>query len=71
MNVVDSIDISKTSIAVSPQWIGSIGDNLSAQWVENDFGCPTGTDVGVRTFTFTAGGNNTLSNDVSFSVVVP
>ncbi|RYU11554.1 hypothetical protein [Nocardioides iriomotensis] len=71
LNVIDSIDVTTTSVAVSPQWIGSTGDNLSAQWVENDFGCPAGTDVGVRTFTFAAGGNNTLSNNVSFSVVVP
>lgn len=71
LTLVDSIDPATTSAVVGVQWIGSVGDNLSAQWVDNAFACPAGTDFGVRTFTFAAGGNNTLSNAVSFSIIVP
>lgn len=69
--LADSIDPATTSAVVGVQWIGSFGDNLSAQWVDNAYACPAGTDFGVRTFTFAAGGNNTLSNAVSFSIIVP
>jgi hypothetical protein len=71
LTLADSIDPATTSAVVGVQWIGSSGDNLSAQWVDNTFACPAGTDFGVRTFTFAAGGNNTLSNAVSFSIIVP
>jgi len=58
--------------AVTVEYGNSTGDNLSAYWQDATGGndCAAG-QFEVRTYTFTAGGNNTLSNNVGFTIVVP
>lgn len=58
---------------VTVEWGESSGSNLSAYWREHPLGnsCPSTTQFEVRTYTFTAGGDNTLSNNVAFDIVVP
>ncbi len=58
---------------VTVEWGESSGSNLSAYWREHPLGnsCPKTTQFEVQTYTFTAGGNNTLSNNVAFTIVVP
>jgi hypothetical protein len=59
--------------AVTVEWGSSSGSNLSAYWEDQTggpFDCPAG-QFEVRTYAFTAGGNNTLNNSVSFTIVVP
>jgi len=58
---------------VTVEWGESSGSNLSAYWREHPLGnsCPNVTDFEVRTYTFTAGGDNALSNNVAFDIVVP
>jgi len=62
-----------TAPSVSVEWGTSSGNNLSAYW-ESATGGPYDCAAGqfeVETFTFTAGGNNTSSNNVGFTIVVP
>jgi hypothetical protein len=58
---------------VTVEWGESSGSNLSAFWREHPLGnsCPNTTDFEVRTYTFTAGGDNALSDNVAFDIVVP
>jgi len=58
---------------VTVEWGESSGSNLSAYWREHPLGnsCPSTTQFEVRTYTFTAGGDNQLSNNVAFDIVVP
>jgi len=59
--------------SVSVEWGTSSGNNLAAYWESQDFGgndCPAG-QFEVQTYTFTAGGDNTLSDNVGFTIVVP
>jgi hypothetical protein len=56
--------------AVSIEWGNSSGSNLSAYWDSQPNGCAAG-QFEVRTYTFTAGGNNTVSDNVDFTIVVP
>jgi hypothetical protein len=59
--------------AVSVEWYFSHGSNLSAYWESETDGphdCAAGS-FEVRTYSFAAGGVNTLSDDVSFTIVVP
>jgi hypothetical protein len=59
--------------SVTVEWGESSGSNLSAYWREHPLGnsCPSTTQFEVRTYTFAAGGDNTLSNSVAFTIVVP
>jgi hypothetical protein len=65
------IDASRTAPVVTVDWDNSSGNNLAAYLSKSAHGCPTGTDLGVRTFTFRAGTANALSNLVAFTVLVP
>ena len=58
---------------VTVEWGESSGSNLSAYWREHPLGnsCPDPAQFEVRTYTFTAGGDNALSNNVAFDIVVP
>ncbi|ABL83225.1 MULTISPECIES: hypothetical protein [unclassified Nocardioides] len=67
----DSIDPDTVAPAVSVDWDKSAGANLAAYLSKSAAGCPEGSDLGVRTFTFTAGGSYKLANAVAFTVVVP
>jgi hypothetical protein len=66
-----SIDASRTAPVVTVDWDDSTGNNLSAFVSGSAHDCPTGTDLGVRTYSFKAGKANSLSNVVAFTVLVP
>jgi hypothetical protein len=59
--------------SVTVEWGQSSGNNLSAYWRSHSLGnsCPNSADFEVRTYRFTAGGDNTLSDNVAFTIVVP
>ena len=65
------IDASDTAPVVTVDWDNSSGNNLSAFLSKSAHGCPTGTDLGVRTYAFKAGKANALTNVVAFTVLVP
>jgi hypothetical protein len=58
-------------VIVTPEWDSSSGFDLLAYHSASAFGCPAGTDVGVRTYVFAAGGTPVLSDNVDFYVWVP
>lgn len=66
-----SIDPARTAPVVTVDWDNSSGANLSAYLSKSAFGCPAGTDIGVRTFAFKAGKPNRPTNTVAFTVLVP
>ena len=47
------------------------GANLAAYISKSANACPEGSDLGVRTFSFTAGNPYKPANTVAFTVVVP
>jgi hypothetical protein len=65
------IDPATTAPVVSVEWDDSSGNNLFAFLSKGASGCPAGTDFGVRTVNFEAGGNNLPSNSVAFTIAVP
>jgi hypothetical protein len=72
LNLSDAtIDSSTLAPVVGVDWDNSSGANLNAFASLSANGCPAGTDVGVKTYTWTAGGNNTASNSVAFVIAVP
>jgi hypothetical protein len=58
---------------VTVEWGESSGSNLSAYWREHPLGnsCPDPAQFEVRTYAFTAGGDNALSDNVAFTITVP
>ena len=66
-----AIDPAATAPVVGVDWDNSSGANLAAYLSKSAHECPTGTDLGVRTFSFVAGANNKPSNTVSFTILVP
>jgi hypothetical protein len=56
---------------VGIDWDNSSGANLAAYVSKSAHGCPEGTDLGVRTFSFTAGNPYRPADTVAFTVVVP
>jgi hypothetical protein len=67
----DTVDPATTAPVVGVDWDVSSGSNLAAYLSKSAYQCPAGTDLGVRTFAFTAGGDNLPSNTVGFTVLVP
>jgi hypothetical protein len=67
----DDLDPAKTSPVVTVDWDDSTGANLAAYLSKSAHDCPEAADLGVRTFTFTAGRPNKPSNNVAFTVLVP
>jgi hypothetical protein len=61
-----------TAPVVTVEYGNSSGDNLAAYWDDGTGGnsCTAG-QFEVATFTFTAGGNNVLSDNVAFTIAVP
>lgn len=66
-----ALDASRTAPLVTVDWDNSSGNNLSAFLSKSAHACPTGTDLGVRTYSFKAGKANALTNIVAFTVLVP
>jgi hypothetical protein len=65
------LDPAKTSPVVTVDWDDSTGANLTAYLSKSAHDCPEGSDLGVRTFTFTAGRPYKPSNNVAFTLLVP
>lgn len=66
-----SLSAATAPVIVTPEWDSSLGFDLLAYHSAGAFECPAGTDVGVRTYQFAAGGAPVLSNNVDFYVWVP
>lgn len=67
----ETLDASTAAPIVTVDWDNSSGANLSAFVSKTAYGCPSGSDVGVRTFVFKAKGPNKPSNLVAFTLLVP
>lgn len=65
------LDPARTSPVVTVDWDDSTGANLTAYLSKSAHDCPEGADLGVRTFTFTAGRPYKPSNNVAFTILVP
>jgi hypothetical protein len=66
-----ALDSATTAPVVSVDWDNSSGSNLAAYVSKSADKCPAGTDLGVRTFSFTAGESYKPANTVAFTLVVP
>lgn len=67
----DTLDPLTTAPVVSVDWDNSSGANLAAYLSKSAHGCPTGTDLGVRTFSFASGGDFKPADTVAFTILVP
>lgn len=67
----DSLDPATVAPLVTVDWDKSAGANLAAYISKSANRCPEGADLGVRTFSFTAGNPYKPANSVAFTVVVP
>ncbi len=65
------LDASTTAPVISVDWDNSSGTNLAAYLSKSAFGCPEGTDLGVRTFSFRAGKPFRPADTVAFTLLVP
>lgn len=65
-----AVSLTASPVIVSVEWDTSSGSDLLAFYSQSAFGCPVGTDVGVRTYSF-GSGSPVLSNSVAFNVWVP
>jgi len=65
------LDSATTAPVVSVDWDNSSGSNLAVYLSKSADKCPAGTDLGVRTFSFTAGDSYKPANTVAFTLVVP
>jgi hypothetical protein len=66
-----ALDPGTTSPVVTVDWDDSTGANLTAYLSKSAHECPAGADLGVRTFTFTAGRPYKPSDNVAFTILVP
>jgi hypothetical protein len=66
-----ALDPATTAPVVGVDWDNSSGANLAAYLSKSAHQCPRGSDLGVRTFSFTAGSPNKPSDTVAFTIVVP
>jgi hypothetical protein len=67
----DRVDASATAPVLTVDWDNSSGSNLTAYFSKSAQGCPEGTDLAVRTYSFTAGKPYRLANTVAFTLLVP
>jgi hypothetical protein len=65
------LDPATTSPVVTVDWDDSTGANLAAYLSKSAHECPRSADIGVRTFTFTAGRPYKPSDNVAFTILVP
>jgi hypothetical protein len=65
------LDPAKTPPVVTVDWDDSTGANLTAYLSKSAHDCPESADLGVRTFTFTAGRPYKPSDNVAFTILVP
>ena len=65
------IDPKTVAPIVTVDWDKSAGANLTAYVSVSAAGCPEGSDLAVRTFSFVAGKPYKPSNTVGFTVLVP
>ncbi|CAI9415895.1 hypothetical protein HIDPHFAB_02639 [Nocardioides sp. T2.26MG-1] len=66
-----SLDPATVAPVVTVDWDKSAGANLTAYVSVSAHDCPAGSDLGVRTFSFTAGKPYKPSDTVGFTVLVP
>lgn len=66
-----TVDPRTTAPVVGVDWDNSSGSNLAAYLSKSAHQCPEGSDLGVRTFSFTAGTANKPSDTVAFTLLVP
>lgn len=72
LTLTDSaIDPATIAPIVTVDWFSSTGDSLSAYVSLSAFGCPGGTDVGVRTYTWSSVSESAPSGGVDFLILVP
>lgn len=65
------LDPDTTAPVVGVDWDNSSGSNLAVYLSKSAHDCPEGADLGVRTFSFTAGNPYKPANTVAFTIVVP
>jgi len=65
------LDPATVAPVVTVDWDKSAGANLTAYVSVSAHGCPEGSDLAVRTFSFTAGKPYRPSDTVGFTVLVP
>jgi hypothetical protein len=66
-----ALDTDTTAPVVGIDWDNASGSNLAAYVSKSAHDCPDGSDLGVRTFSFTAGNPYKPANTVAFTIVVP
>ena len=67
----DTLDPTATAPVIGVDWDNSSGANLAAYLSKSAHQCPEGSDIGVRTFSFTAGNAYKPANTVAFTILVP
>ena len=65
------LDPATVAPALTVDWDNSSGTNLAVYLSKSAHQCPAGTDLGVRTYSWTAGASSKLANTVAFTIVVP
>jgi hypothetical protein len=66
-----NLDPTTVAPAITVDWDNSSGANLAAYLSKSAHQCPEGSDLGVRTYSWTAGASSKLANTVAFTIVVP
>ena len=66
-----ALDPATVAPVVTVDWDNSSGANLAAYVSKSAHQCPEGSDLGVRTYSWTAGAASKLANTVAFTIVVP
>ena len=66
-----TLDPATVAPAVTVDWDNSSGANLAVYLSKSAHQCPAGSDLGVRTYSWTAGASSKLVNTVAFTIVVP
>lgn len=66
-----TLDPATVAPVATVDWDNSSGANLGVYVSKSAHQCPEGSDLGVRTYSWTAGANSKLANTVAFTIVVP
>lgn len=66
-----ALDPGTVAPTATVDWDNSSGANLAVYVSKSAHQCPEGSDLGVRTYAWTAGASSKLSNAVAFTIVVP
>ena len=72
LNLTDaSINPATLAPMVGVEWGNSTGFSLNAYASIDAYGCPAGTDMGVKTYEWTSTTESAQSNEVAFTILVP